>query len=116
MEECLKNFISVSFPPDDASFQVKHLISYLLQKSVSARFSPQAALSHPWITRELDADLPLTRNQQLELQSKRFELIDRLRKTINIVYFCSATLCSQESQSTQDSSHTLHSYKRVLMN
>jgi serine/threonine protein kinase len=115
MEERLKNFISVTFPPDEVSFQAKHLISYLLQKSVSARFSPEAALSHPWITRELDADLPLTRNQQLELQSKRFELIDRFRKTINTLYFCSVTLCSQISESTQDSSHTLRSYKRVLI-
>ena len=62
MEECLKNYTELKYPTNvEVSVQAKHLISSLLQKSISGRFAPSAALNHPWITRKLNEKLPLTR-------------------------------------------------------
>ena len=55
MEQCLKNFTEIRFPSSSnhVSYQAKHLIQSLLQKSISARLTATVALDHPWITRNL---------------------------------------------------------------
>jgi len=54
MVERLKNYTEIKFPDvAGVSDQAKHLISSLLQKSISGRYCPSTALDHPWITRKL---------------------------------------------------------------
>ena len=90
MEDKLKCYKEIAFPNSvDISKQAKHLIQMLTQKSISGRFTPRDALQHPWITRKLDEVLPISRKEMLEQKAKNYELEQRLRKTINTLFFCS---------------------------
>jgi serine/threonine protein kinase len=55
----LQNYSELQYP-SSISQQAKHLISCLCQKKISARYTAKKALLHPFITRNLDEDLPLT--------------------------------------------------------
>ena len=55
----MKNFTELKLP-DSISPQAKHLISCLCQKNQSARYRAANALQHPWITRNLEQEVPLS--------------------------------------------------------
>lgn len=61
----------------------------LCQKSIAGRFTPRDALQHPWITRKLNDILPISRKEMLEQKARNYELEQRLRKTMNTLFFCS---------------------------
>jgi hypothetical protein len=61
----------------------------LLQKSISARLLPSAALSHPWITRKLNEKLPLTLQQKLEADARNYAIEEKFRRAINLLLFLS---------------------------
>lgn len=120
METKLKAFNKIEFPQnsDHVSSRAKHLIHSLLSKSISGRYVPSKALSHPWITRKVNEKLPLTSNQRLEIDSRTYAIEEKLRKAINVLLFCSIAknqISSGESASTkEDSVNSLDSYKQVL--
>lgn len=66
MEERMKSFKGFRFPKT-MSKQARHLIGMLCQPSISARSRAAEALQHPWITRDLDAPLPLSNFEDREL-------------------------------------------------
>lgn len=49
---------------------------------------PSMAVEHPWVTRRLDDELPLTDFQQLELVGNNIEIEGKLRKAMNIMMVC----------------------------
>ena len=60
MENALKNYSEIKFPNNNVSAQAKHLIISLCHKNISGRIGASDALKHPWITRNLEENLPLT--------------------------------------------------------
>ena len=56
--------------PSTMSPLAKHLISYLCAKNKGSRYRPVIALQHPWITRRLDDELPLSDEERRALAIK----------------------------------------------
>ena len=88
MEEIMKNFREFEYP-DTMSSQAKHLISCLCQKNQSARYRPANALQHPWITRKLEAELPLSDLDRRALAIKNQPIEDKLRKAMRALFVLS---------------------------
>jgi len=59
MEQMMKTFKKFEYPKSMSQTAV-HLISCLCQRKQSARYRPVNALQHPFITRKLDQDVPLS--------------------------------------------------------
>ena len=62
------------------SSAAQHLISWLCTYSMSKRLTAREALDHPWITRQLHLEMPLTAYERQELRSKEYLIEERLRK------------------------------------
>lgn len=73
--------------PKEMSKEAKHLISMLCTREMAQRFKAKAALTHPWITRELNGQLPLTFFQQQTVKAKDFEIEQKLRKAVSSILF-----------------------------
>jgi serine/threonine protein kinase len=55
----LHNFKEFKYP-DYLTKNAQHLISKLCARETSLRLTCYEALKHPWITRDLDGELPIT--------------------------------------------------------
>lgn len=89
LESKLIEYREFEFPAESVmSKQAKHLIQTLCQRAISSRFSATQALQHPWVTRNLDEELPLTQVQMQQQEIDNLAIEDKLRKAINVVYVC----------------------------
>lgn len=68
VRERIENYKHLEFPADSkVSPQARHLLERMLAKEQSGRYSAAEALKHPWITRRLEEEPPMTRGErQLE--------------------------------------------------
>jgi serine/threonine protein kinase len=87
LEAKLKNYVGLQYPVSFSS-QAKHLLSCLLQRNISARYSAGACLSHPFITRNLNEELPLTNSEFKKEDAKSFRIEAKFRKAINALLVC----------------------------
>ena len=83
----MKNYKTIDFPSSMSS-QAQHLISCLCQKNQSARYRPVNALQHPWITRKLDQEMPLSDLDRRALSIKNQPVEDKLRKAMRVLLVC----------------------------
>lgn len=63
------------------------MIQSLCHNSVSGRFSAEDALNHPWITRKLDQELPLTRKEMFVKEAANYDIEMKLHKAIRTMLF-----------------------------
>ena len=92
----MKNFREFDYP-ETMSSQAKHLISCLCQRNQSARYRPTNALQHPWITRKLEAELPLSDLDRRALAIKNQPIEEKLRKAMRVLFVCSLGQQSQNN-------------------
>ena len=87
LETKLLNYTEINYP-SKMSPHAKHMISCLCQKNISARYSADIALQHPFITRKLDEDLPLTYQEFKETHAKSIRIEAKFRRAINVFLVC----------------------------
>lgn len=84
----------------------RDLFTKLCKTHSGERYDIFTAMTHPWITRELDSPCPLTKIQELE----QYEQEIKLRKGLMSVYFLSRV----SYQSQKDLTSFLSSYREKL--
>ena len=88
MEHIMTNFRGEFEYPSSMSPQAQHLISYLCKKNQSARYRPANALQHPWITRKLEQEYPLSDLERRALSIENQPIEDKLRKAMRVLLVC----------------------------
>ena len=88
MEVMMTNFRGEFEYPSSMSPQAQHLISYLCKKNQSARYRPANALQHPWITRKLEQEYPLSDLERRALSIENQPIEDKLRKAMRVLLVC----------------------------
>lgn len=93
---------------DDTKFSkiAIDLIDKLLNFETMQRYNIDQALKHPWITRMNETSIPITFNDVF----KTFEIEDKLRRTIKLIYFCSII----KSQSSEEEKCPDSKYIKLL--
>lgn len=87
LETKLKNYTDIKLP-HKMSQPAKHLISCLLQRNISLRYSADKSLTHPFITRNLEEALPMTNAEFKRESVKSFQLEGKIRRAINVFLVC----------------------------
>lgn len=72
--------------PDDFPQLAKDLFQHLVDPNPVNRYTAQNALKHPWITRKLDANIPLTYAEQLRM----YQTHEKMRNLMSAVVFIAA--------------------------
>ena len=72
--------------PDDFPALAKDLFQHLLDPNPVNRYTAENALKHPWITRKLDASIPLTYAEQLRM----YQTHEKMRTLMSAVVFIAA--------------------------
>jgi len=60
----------------------------LCQWKQSARYRPANALQHPWITRKLESEFPLSDLDRRALAIKNQPIEEKLRKAMRVLFVC----------------------------
>lgn len=87
LEAKLLNYTGIKYP-SKMSPHAKHMISCLCQKNISARYSADIAISHPFITRKLDEELPLNLYEFKNQNAKSIRIEAKFRRAINVFLVC----------------------------
>jgi hypothetical protein len=87
----VKTYEQFSFPSHVSSL-AQHLIINMCKPEVSKRTSVGIALyKHPWITRRLSDELPLSREEKDVNIFDELQKEGQLRKAINVLMMCALT-------------------------
>ena len=87
MEQLMKNFNGFDYPKH-MSPQAVHLITNLCQRNHSARYRASNALQHPFITRRLNSEAPLTDQERVALLIENQPIEMKLRKAMRVLFVC----------------------------
>jgi hypothetical protein len=87
----VKSYETFDFPSHVSSL-AQHLITYMCRPELSKRISVDVSLyKHPWITRRLQDEIPLSREEMDINIGDELEKESKLRKAINILMVCAMT-------------------------
>lgn len=95
------------FPPNKFSTLAQDFFLKLCSYPSSIRYDAERALMHPWITRDLNQEIPLTVNQEIAL----FDKERKLSQAMKVVFFKSVLVHLEKEKGLIE----LPEYKKLLM-
>eukprot|EP00347_Sterkiella_histriomuscorum_P020069 403339217 len=102
----------VNFPFDHICFSLaKDLFCKLCTISPSQRYDAKKALQHPWITGDINSQIPLTQKQKLQ----NYDCEESLRKVQRALLFIASLQKAQKFQDCENG-FDLYQYKQVILN
>eukprot|EP00347_Sterkiella_histriomuscorum_P022362 403330751 len=116
----ISNFENIKFPLQISRYiyqsiifafsLAKDLFCKLCTVSPSQRYDAKKALQHPWITGDINSQIPLTQKQKLQ----NYDCEESLRKVQRALLFIASLKKDQHSQDSENG-FDLQQYKRVIL-